>query len=107
VLVAGVAQAFLGLGQAWVARPSASPAVRAGELGCWNLGNAAVLVGALCRFEALLLGGSALLFAALALFAFSTRRSVADRGWLQVGYRILLGVLALSVPAGVLLARTP
>jgi hypothetical protein len=107
VLVAGVAQVFLGLGQVWVARPSASPAVCGAELGCWNVGNGAVLVGVLCRFEALLLLGSALLVTALALFAFSTRRSVVERGWLQIGYRILLVVLALSIPAGVLLARTP
>jgi hypothetical protein len=107
VLVAGVAQVFLGLGQFRVARPITPPAVCGAELGCWNVGNGAVLVGVLCRFEALLLLGSVLLVTALALFAFSTRRGVVGRGWLQIGYRILLVVLALSIPAGVLLARTP
>ena len=107
VLVVGVAQVALGLGQGVIIRPSVPTGVRAGELCGWNLGNAAVLVGALCRFETLLLIGSALLLAALALFAFFTRDRAGDHRWLAVGYRILLIVLAISVPAGVLLARMP
>jgi hypothetical protein len=107
VLVAGVAQVFLGLGQVLVARPIVSLAVCGAELACWNVGNTAVLVGVVGRFEALLLIGSALLVVALGLFAFSTRRSVVDRGWLQIGYRIGLVVLTLSIPAGVVLARSP
>ena len=107
VLVGGVAQVFLGLGQVLVARPSASLAACRAELTCWNVGNTAVLVGVVGRFEALLLLGGALLVVALGMFAYSTRRSLFDRGWLQIGYRIGLVVLTLSIPAGVVLARSP
>lgn len=106
VLVSGVAQAFLGKGQAVIAVPSVSMARRRSELACWNLGNIAVLLGVLIPSEASLLGGSTLLLVALGLFALSTRERAGGPAWLQLGYRILLILLAVSVPAGVLLART-
>ncbi|MGH7911178.1 MAG: hypothetical protein ACREQM_00855 [Candidatus Dormibacteraceae bacterium] len=107
VLVAGVAQVALGLGTALLSRRSAPRAPRNVELGCWNLGNAGVLVGTLCQFEVVLVAASLLLLVALALFAYWTRRPPGTPWWLPLGYRVLLAILALSVPAGVFLARTP
>jgi len=106
VLVAGVAQILLGLGQWFFSNPKVPTAPWVVELTCWNLGNAAVLVGALVGVEVSIDIGSAALVATLVLFAAATWRTVSERQLLLVGYRALIIVLVLSVPAGVLLGRT-
>ncbi|HEU5002339.1 MAG TPA: hypothetical protein VFW71_06115 [Actinomycetota bacterium] len=57
VLVAGVAQVLLGLGQEYLAHPGIGATRRWAELGCWNLGNALVLVGGLLEVEAAIIAG--------------------------------------------------
>lgn len=109
VLVGGVAQAGLGLGQAVFATGTPS-SVLVAQLTGWNLGNAAVLVGTLVGATVLVDLGGALLVVALALLArgvgargvASTRGS--GRYWL-LGYRLIVLVLLAGIPTGLVLAR--
>ncbi|MGH2717212.1 MAG: hypothetical protein ACRDJU_01360 [Actinomycetota bacterium] len=105
VLVAGVAQVFLGLGQEYLSHVDVGTARRGTELGCWNLGNALVLLGGILDAGSAIIPGSILLLAALAAFASATRHRSPELRWLQVGYRAMMIVLALSVPVGILLAQ--
>ena len=99
VLVCGSAQIFLGGGQALVGSRPVSPRLAAVQLSAFNLGNAGVLVGTLTDVTGVLYAGSAVLVAALALFAWSTRSTTGSR--LQVAlYRGVLVVLAVSIPVG-------
>jgi hypothetical protein len=68
VLVGGVAQAGLGLGQATFTTGTSTPVVAVQAAG-WNLGNAAVLVGTLLGVTALVDLGGVLLVVTLGLLA--------------------------------------
>jgi hypothetical protein len=108
VLVGGVAQAGLGLGQATFAGRT-SPRLLAVEVGGWNVGNAAVLVGTLLDMTAVVDLGGVLLVVTLGLLARGLRpgraRPVAGLLiWLH-GYRLLVLVLVISIPVGLVLAR--
>ncbi len=109
VLVGGVAQAGLGLGQALFAAPT-GPGVTATEVAGWNLGNAAVLVGTLLNLTPLVDVGGALLVVTLALLARGLRPSStvpvhgARRYWLHA-YRLLVVILLVSIPVGLVLVR--
>lgn len=72
VLVSGIAQAGLGLGQA-LSTARTSPRVVAVEVACWNAGNAAVLAGTLARITALVDLGGVLLVVTLGLLARGVR----------------------------------
>ena len=103
VLVVGVAQLALGIGQAWL---SAHPPVRARrtwQLALYNVGNVAVLVGNLIDATAAVLAGGALLFAALVLFLVAMRGARGHR-LLVAGYRLIVSVLAVSIPIGLTLS---
>jgi hypothetical protein len=103
VLVGGVAQIALGLGQAWLAaRPPSREAVVA-ELAIFNLGNAAVIGGTLAGRTWLVDLGGALLVVALALYLWTTRR--ARGGWVLPAYRLLVAFVLVSIPVGLVLAR--
>ncbi len=114
VLVAGVAQIGLGLGQLLSSRRT--DATSTAELVLWNAGNALVLAGVLVPVGVLVDVGGALLVVALVLALYgvrSARSSGAERSvlagrsrqWLLVAFRLLVAVLALSIPAGLILAR--
>lgn len=110
VLVAGVSQVGLGLGQAVLA-PSTPTRLRAAvQIGTWNLGNAAVLVGTLTEMTFLVDVGSAALVVSLMLLIVAVRGGEVEhsprwRRWLLYGFRLLVIVLLLSIPVGLLLAR--
>ncbi|MGH8918722.1 MAG: hypothetical protein ACRDZY_11725 [Acidimicrobiales bacterium] len=105
VLVAGVAQVALGAGQRFLGAQSLAPwASVGGELGSWNLGNAAVITGTLLGLQTLTYAGSGLLVVALGLFALTTRHSRPPRPWFLAAYRAVVAALAISVPVGVVLA---
>ena len=75
VLVVGVTQAALGAGQALLATSVTAPRVRALEWVLFNLGNAGVISGTMLSIWPLLLAGTLLFAAALAVFLHATRRA--------------------------------
>jgi uncharacterized membrane protein len=101
VLVAGVAQVVLGLGQATVVRTQLSRRILAVELLSWNLGNAAVLAGTLLAVPAALYLGTALLIATLVLILLVTRH--APRRLALTATRVIIVLLLISMPIGILL----
>lgn len=109
VLVAGVAQVGLALGQAVLSlRP---PSCRALAVECvtWNLGNLAVVVGTLVGIAALVDLGGVLLVAALAGVGIALRgasRGVGrPRRFVLHGVQALVLVLLVSIPIGLWLAH--
>lgn len=102
VLVAGVAQAALGVGQAWLALRA--PSVRRATAQCllFNLGNAGVIAGTLCASSLLAGSGTVAFVAALLLFLHGTRGARA--GWARVIYRGLLALVATGAAIGLLLS---
>lgn len=109
VLVAGVAQVALGWGQAALAPRLPARGRVAAQVGAWNLGNAAVLVGTLTGVLPLVDVGGVVLVIGLALLADAVRGGVrhdarSPRWWLY-GFRLLVVVLLVSIPTGLVLAR--
>lgn len=105
VLVAGVGQVALGVGQAVLSARTLPPRLLTAELIAWNGGNAAVLAGTLLGIRPLLDAGSGLLVVALVLFAHHTRGGGGPQ-LLLLAYRALVGVVLVSIPIGLLLARS-
>ena len=110
VLVGGLAQAGLGIGQATFTAPRPSLAVLAAQLVGWNLGNAVVLVGTLLGVMPLVDLGGLLLVATLALVAHRLRSSKGSPGDLahrlgRQGFRLLILILLVSIPVGLVLVR--
>lgn len=121
VLVCGVGAYAIGTMQA---RPGPTPMPRAWrltQLGCWSLGNVAVITGAMTRVSGIVDAGVPLLVIALAVaLADALRHDRPDEsrdqaagspvagsmkrltGW---AYRILLVVLMISAPVGAVLAH--
>ena len=102
VLVVGVVQFCLGVGQSWLARERPSTGLLAGECGLFNAGNVLVMAGTLAGHVAWVSGGALLLIAALALFFFGVRRA-SGRPMLYT-YRAMLVLVGASALAGLLLA---
>lgn len=105
VLVAGLSQVALGLGQALLASQAPSRRVVAAEAGAWNGGNAAVMAGVLLGTTPLVDAGGVLLVFALALLVHGVRGAGPRRRWPLYAYRLLVGILLVSIPTGLLLAR--
>ncbi len=102
VLVVGVAQIVFGAGQAWLSARVPKAGWVAGEWIVFNLGNAGVIAGTLCARFWMVLAGTLLFAAGIALFLLGTRGG-ARGGWL-VGYRVLLVLIFLSSLVGLVLA---
>ena len=107
VLVCGVGTYVIGTMQG---RPGAPPMPRAwglAQLGCWCLGNAAVIVGSLAAVAVVVDVGAALLVIALAVALADALRGERPSGSRMVGwaYRGLLVVLMISTPVGAVLAH--
>lgn len=105
VLVAGVAQVGLGVGQALLAAEAPPSRLVAAELTLWNCANAGVLAGTLLGVEPLIDAGGGLLMLALALFAHRVRSGKDRPRWPLFAYRLLVITLLTSIPIGLLLAR--
>ncbi|MEO6886061.1 MAG: hypothetical protein ABI232_07230 [Jatrophihabitantaceae bacterium] len=101
VLVAGVAQVALGLGQAGLVGEDLPRWVLRSELVGWNLGNAAVVAGTLLDVTLALYVGCALLVAALGLVLYAIRN--AQPGRTLVTIRAIVVLLLISMPVGVVL----
>ena len=114
VLVAGVAQVALGAGQAWLAPRPPSPRLLTAQFTGWNAGNAAVLAGTLLGVTSLVDAGGAVLAVALGMLVHGTRGAraggagalAARRRWSLHVFRLLVVVLLVSIPIGLVLART-
>lgn len=110
VLVLGVVQ--VAMGHSRIQRPTTRVRARWGwaQWGCWNTGGTAVIAGTVVARSWAVDVGSVLLLVALALALDAARadpRPAAgtdSRLWV-VGYRVLLLVLAVSVPIGVILSH--
>jgi hypothetical protein len=103
VLVVGVAQIGLGLGQAWIATRSPASSVVLAELALFNLGHAAVIGGTLAGRTSLVDIGGGLLIVALGMYLWVTRKT--SGGWVTLGYRLMIAVVLISIPVGLVLAR--
>lgn len=101
VLIAGVAQAALGLGQARLTNSAVPTKVLRGELLGWNAGNAAVVAGTLLDVTPVLYLGCLLLIAALVLVLRSIAHAPAGRTLLTM--RIIVVVLLVSMPTGIVI----
>ncbi len=103
VLVAGVAQGVLGLGQAWLPERLPAPRWRAGEWLLFNLGNLGVIAGTLRVSPALVAAGTALFVAALLAFLLGVR-GAGRGGWLLHAFRAVLVVTCLGACVGLALS---
>lgn len=103
VLVVGVAQVALGLGQALLASEPPSRRVVAAEVVLFDVGNAGVMAGSLVGPRVLSLVGSGLLLVVLAAMLWAVRRP-AHRGWPLHLYRLVLVILFVSIPIGLRIA---
>jgi hypothetical protein len=101
VLVAGVAQAAIGLGQGTLTDGSVSRRVVRAELAGWNLGNAAVVTGTLLEVTAVLYVGCALLVMALMLVLYAIRHAPSSRTLSAT--RAIIALLLISMPVGIVL----
>jgi len=100
VLVVGVAQYALGLGQARLAARPPSRALVAAEWGAFNLGNAGVIVGTVVGGKTWVLVGSVLVI--VTMLAFSLRvRAGSGRPWWLAGYHALAALILVSAIVGI------
>lgn len=101
VLIAGVAQAALGVGQTALADSLPTHRVLVAELLCWNLGNAAVVVGTLLDVDAVLYVGCLLLIYTLVLVLRTIRGAAPGR--LLTVIRVIVVILLVSIPVGIVM----
>jgi hypothetical protein len=109
VLVWGVAQVGLGMGQGLCAGRLSTALVVAQVTG-WNVGCAAVVVGTVSGVPAVADVGAVLLVVALILFARGltggpARRRVGVPAWARWSYGLLITVLLVSIPVGLIVLR--
>ncbi|MGB6057391.1 MAG: hypothetical protein WBF71_03935 [Microthrixaceae bacterium] len=101
VLVGGVAQIGLGLGQSALAQVVPDPKLIHRELLSWNLGNGVVVIGSLIGSAILTSVGGLILAVALWSFLTGVRLIRASApGVLLVVYRGLATFVLLSIPVG-------
>lgn len=103
VLVAGVVQVALGLGQAFLAETLPSKRFRAGECVLFNLGNAGVIAGTLLSDYIVVVMGTLVFVASLAMFLMGLRGSA--RGWLVNALRAVLLITCCGAIVGLILSR--
>lgn len=107
VLVGGIAQVGLGIGQALLAPKPPARRLVVAQVAAWNLGNAAVLGGTLSGVPPVADVGGAVLVVGLALLILGGRGGSRDgrARWFRHGFQALVVLLLVSIPAGLVLAR--
>lgn len=106
VLVVGVAQVVLGLGQARLAVHPPSDGVVSAEVLTYNLANILVLGGSMFSLTSLTWAGAALIVVAMGLFIWAARGSGSKQRWWLYGYRAMIVVILISAPIGIILAHS-
>lgn len=104
ILVVGVAQFALGIGQALLAVEKPPAGLLAIQCGIFNIGNTGVIAGTLFDCFPIVAAGGLLLIAALALFLYGVRNTHGHR--LLYAYQAVLVVICVSAIIGVVLAAT-
>lgn len=104
ILVVGVAQFVLGLGQAYLAPSPPSGQLISAEIIALNLANIAVLVGTIFEWTVLVFAGSVLFIVALALFLWAVRIANSSHIGLLYGFRTIVAVLIVSAGVGLVIA---
>lgn len=105
VLVGGVLQAGLGVGQQVLAARRPSGRVVLAELVTWNLGCLAVLAGTLVTAPLIVDVGGVLLVIAMVLMVRAVGRGAQGPVWVLWTYRAMLVMTLVSIPIGLLLAH--
>ncbi|GAB3038856.1 hypothetical protein GCM10027052_18180 [Parafrigoribacterium mesophilum] len=105
VLVAGVAQLVLGLGQAQLASHQPPGRVVAAEAVAFNLAHVAVLLGTIIGAAWMVDIGAALIVVALGLFIWSVRGASAGNRWMLYGFRVMILIVLITTPIGVVIAN--
>jgi hypothetical protein len=106
VLVGGVAQLVLGIGQAELASKKLPATLLAAEAALLNLSTVAVLLGTLLAAPALTYVGAGLLVIALVAFIWAVRGASQHLPWLLWAFRIMVVVLLVSAPIGLVIAHS-
>ena len=106
VLVAGVAQLVLGIGQAQLTSTQPPTWVIVAEAVALNLANVAVLIGSLAEIRVLSYIGAALLVIALVLFVWAVRGNHSRNRWLLYAFRAIVVILAVTAPIGLVIAHS-
>ena len=104
VLVAGVAQIALGVGQAWLARDAPRRAEVGVELATWNGAVVATIVGTLVGAPLVTTLAGAALVVALLRFLAGVRSARASSSATVVLYRLVVTIVLVSTPVGLALA---
>jgi len=104
VLVAGVAQLVLGIGQARLATEQPSARVIAIEAVAFNLAHVAVVLGTVLALTPVVFAGAALLVIALILFVWGVRGGRTDSRVMLYGFRIMIAILIVTAPIGLVIA---
>ncbi len=106
VLVGGVAQILLGVGQAALTTQPVRDSTAAAEAVLWNVGVIATIGGTLASAPALTTIGGLATAAALLAFLVAVRRQGDREIRLALAFQALVTVVLLSVPIGLTLAWT-
>lgn len=104
VLVGGVAQIGLGVGQAWLAQAPPSGVEVRNEAVVWNLSVLATVVGTLLASPILTTVGGIALVVALGLFLAGVRATGGASRTVGAVYRGLTAIVLVSTPVGLVLA---
>lgn len=104
VLVVGVAQLALGVGQAHLAADPPSDQLILVEIVVFNVANIAILAGTVFDWIVLVYAGSGLFIVALALFLWAVRLAKGDHVRLLYGFRIVVAALIISAGVGLVIA---
>lgn len=102
VLVTGVAQVGLFVGQAALATTPPSRTLVGTEVAGWNLGSAAVILGTVAGAPAVVTAGGVLLVICLGLLVYGVRGG--RGGGFLWPFRLLVLVLLVSIPIGLVLS---
>jgi len=106
VLVVGVGQIALGLGQAALAKVPPTQRTVAIECALYNASAGFVITGTLVHRPVVVAVGSVVLLGALLMFAFAAPISTNRHRLGALLYRAVLAILIISTPVGVVLSIT-
>jgi len=106
VLVGGLAQLVLGIGQAELASKRLPAGLLAAEAVLLNFSTVAVLLGTILAAPALTYAGAGLLLVTLVAFIWAVRGASQHLPWLLWAFRIMVVVLLVSAPIGLVIAHS-